>query len=144
MPSGIMCIEVAPDQSVISKGEEAGEVWCVVVLAGACGRNVDVDDSQFRPVNLDHNALVLEVGVVWEQVVEVEFLVWERVVDQGDETTTTTCCSVFSYGGIIWEGFYCVGGCEVCFLDDGNQDVMFLEEILELFVRVLDAISVEL
>ena len=29
-------------------------------------------------------------------------------------------------------------------LDDDNQDVMFLEEILELFVRVLDAFSVEL
>ena len=30
------------------------------------------------------------------------------------------------------------------FLVDGNQDVIFLEEVLELIVRVLDAISVEL
>ena len=64
-------------------------------MTGACGRDVDVDDSEFRPINFDHNGLVLEVGVIWEQGVEVEFLVWEGVVDQGDETTTPTCCSVF-------------------------------------------------
>ena len=58
----------------------------------------------------------LEVGVVWEQGVEVEFLMREGVVDQDDETTTPTCCSVFSYSGIIWERFYCVGGCEVCWM----------------------------
>ena len=100
--------------------------------------------TQFHPLNFDHNGLVLEVGVVWEHWVKVDFLVWEGVVDQGDETTFPTRCSVFPYDGIIWERFYCVGGCEVCFLDDGSQDVMFLEEILELFVRVLGAISVEL
>ena len=36
-------------------------------MAGVCGRGVDVDDSQFRLVNFDHNGLVLEVGVVWQQ-----------------------------------------------------------------------------
>ena len=78
-------------------------------MAGACGRDVDVDDFQFRPVNFDHNGLVLEVGVVWEQGVEVDFLVWEGVVDQCDETITPTRCSAFPYGGIIWEKFRCVG-----------------------------------
>ena len=40
-----MCIEVAPDQSVISGGEKAGEVGFVVGLAGTGWGNVDVDDS---------------------------------------------------------------------------------------------------
>ena len=45
-------------------------------MTGACGR--DVDDSEFRPINFDHNGLVLEVGVIWEQGVEGEFLMYGR------------------------------------------------------------------
>ena len=42
---GIVCIEVAPDQSVISGGEKASEFEGVVELAGTGSGNVDVDDS---------------------------------------------------------------------------------------------------
>ena len=62
-----MCVEVSPDQSVISEGEEACEVGGLVGLAGTGGRDVYVDNSQLRPIDLDHDGLVLEVRVVWEQ-----------------------------------------------------------------------------
>ena len=72
-----MCIEFVPDQIIISEGEKAGEIWRVVEMAGAIARDVNTDDSHFRTVNFNHNGLVREVGVVWEQMVEVVFLGWE-------------------------------------------------------------------
>ena len=33
---------------------------------------------------------------------------------------------------------------ESCFLDKGNQNIVFLEEVLELLEGVLDAVGVEL
>ena len=37
-----------------------------------------------------------------------------------------------------------VGWGESCFLDEGNQNCVFLEEVLELLEGILDAISIEL
>ena len=37
-----------------------------------------------------------------------------------------------------------VGWGESCFLNEGNQNCVFLEEMLELLERILDAISIEL
>ena len=84
-----MRIEVSPDQSVVGEGEQAGEVRSVVGLAGAGGRDINIDYFEFRSVDLDHNRLVLEVWVVREEVVQVSFSVGEGVVDQSDESTTT-------------------------------------------------------
>ena len=84
----MVCIEVAPNQIVIGEGEKASEVRGVVWLAGAGRWDVNVDDSKFRSVDLDHNRLVLKVRVVREKVGQVSFPVGEGVVDQSDETTT--------------------------------------------------------
>ena len=37
-----------------------------------------------------------------------------------------------------------VGWGESCFLDEGNQNFVFLEEVLKLLEGILDAVSVEL
>ena len=127
-----MCIEVTRDQSVVGEGEEVGEVRGVVRLAGAGGRDVNIDDSQFRSVDLYHNGLVLEVRVVWEKVVQVSFSVGEGVVDQCDESTSSPRSSVFPDCGEVFEWLEVVGWGESRFLDDGNQNFVFLQEILYL------------
>ena len=51
-----MCIEVAPNQSVIGVGEKAGEARVVVGSAGAGGRDVNVDDFNFASSTFVKNA----------------------------------------------------------------------------------------
>ena len=53
-------------------------------MARAGGRDINIDYSEFRSVNLDHNGLVLQVRVVWEEMVQVCFSVGEGVVNQSD------------------------------------------------------------
>ena len=70
-PSGIMCIEVALNQSIIGEGKEAGEVGGIIGLEGTGVGDVDVDKYQLHPVHLDNNSLVLQVRIIWEQVGQV-------------------------------------------------------------------------
>ena len=72
-----MCIEVTRDQSIVRDGEEAGEIRGVVGLAGTGWGNVDVDDLELSSVHINHNGLVLQVGVVGEQVAQVDLPVCE-------------------------------------------------------------------
>ena len=139
-----MGIEVTRDQSVIREGEEVGKVRGVVGLAGTSWGYVDVDDPELRSVNLDHDGLVLQVGVGGEQVAQVDLPVCEGVMDQGDQPTTPSGCSIFSDGGEVFEWLDGVGWSESCFLNEGNQNIMLLEKVLKLLVGILDAVGVEL
>ena len=65
-------------------------------------------------------------------------------MNQGDQPTTPSRCAVFSDGGVVLEWLEGVGWGESCFLDEGNQNFVFLEEVLELLEGILDAIGVEL
>ena len=66
------------------------------------------------------------------------------MVNQGDQSTTPSSCAVFPDGGVILKWLEGVGWGESCFLNEGNQNCVFLEEVLELLEGILDAISVEL
>ena len=66
------------------------------------------------------------------------------MVNQGDQPTTTSRCAVFRDGGVFLEWLEGVGWGESCFLDEGNQNFVFLEEVLKLLEGILDAVSVEL
>ena len=66
------------------------------------------------------------------------------MVNQGDQPTTPSRCAVFPDGGVFLEWLKGVGWGESCFLDEGNQNIVFLEEVLKLLEGILDAVSVEL
>ena len=130
VPCGIVCVEVPRDQGVVYGREKGNQVGCVAWLAGAGGRNIDIDDPELGSLNLDHNGLVLEVWVSGEQGVNVDLPVSDGVVDQCDESTTPSGCAVFAECGVVLERFECVVGLKFGFLDAGNQDLFGVEEVL--------------
>ena len=76
-----MCFEVTRDQSVIRDGEEAGEFEGVVELARIGWRDIDVDDLVLHSIYINHDSLVLQTGIVGEQVAQAELPVGELLVN---------------------------------------------------------------
>jgi len=81
---------------------------------------------------------------VWLGEVGINGGIFDRVVDECDESSAFICLSISTEGGVVGEADLSGFGCEFCFLYACDVDVIVLEEMSELVFGCAQTIDIYL
>ena len=124
------------------QGVEVGPVPCWA--AGDWG-DVDVDDVELNVINYEGDSLVLNDGVTREQLVGGQGGEGDRVMDEGDETASSTVAgAVAAVGVVVWKVSVWGGIRELGFLYARNKNFPAVQQGPKLTAAMLDAVAVKL
>ena len=141
-----MGIEVPHDDGIILMGAEQGvEVGPVPCWAAGDWGDVDVDDVELNVINYEGDSLVLNDGVTREQLVGGQGGERDRVMDEGDETASSTVAgAVAAVGVVVWKVSVWGGIRELGFLYARNKNFPAVQQGPKLTAAMLDAVAVKL
>ena len=63
-----MGIEVTHNKDVTGDSKEIVEVWTVVARTGRWGRDIDITDDEFGPIDFNVDGLLFNSVIAWEEI----------------------------------------------------------------------------